>query len=262
MKWRNIGILITQHVWGLCTDAKMVEPMHIRSLCLTTVLLLSMALELGASGQEPATPAPARLGHYQVTQAPQTIHTHDPGRPLITSMEISCGLTKDEIRSVLCTLDLYDSWVIRALNDSDALKANPMSVFDAVIADHKAQELSLLFDFQRPFKIEDVTIPFTFVSDILTQDPFQGCVEIMLRSPNIAVKDAGLRILYSEKKGDQNIDQNILSTIRAEIIVDFTGLIDIFVNVPNYARNTERRLELCVESLFSLLAEIASEKSI
>ena len=254
MKWRNIGILITQHVWGLCTDAKMVEPMHIRSLCLTTVLLLSMALELGASGQEPATPAPARPGHYQVT--------HAPGRPLITSMEISCGLTKDEIRSVLCTLDLYDSWVIRALNDSDALKANPMSVFDAVIADHKAQELSLLFDFQRPFKIEDVTIPFTFVSDILTQDPFQGCVEIMLRSPNIAVKDAGLRILYSEKKGDQNIDQNILSTIRAEIIVDFTGLIDIFVNVPNYARNTERRLELCVESLFSLLAEIASEKSI
>ena len=252
--------VVSRYFMGMCSvrTLKRYYEMRIPSLIFTTILLAWGNPALSASGQEPTLRTHNVDSAYTVVQTPQTIHTHEPGRPLVTSMEISCGLSPEEIRSVLDSLDLYDTWVIRALNDRYALQANPMCAFEAVLADHASQVLTLLFDFQRPFRIEGVSIPFTYCTKADPDDPSRHVVEIMLKSPNIAVKDAGLRILYGMLSEEGLCDQTGRSTIRAEIVVDFTGLVDVFLNVPNYTRNTERRLELCVDSLFTLLAEMTS----
>ena len=185
------------------------------------------------------------LPQYSYITPLKTQQPDGSGKPLVTTVSVLCEIDMQSAQETLLIDSYYNNWVIQGLNALNTELHNPMTVYDRIETSDTGDELYLYFDLQNPFKVADIMIPFIFT--VVSNNENGTRVELRLKKRNIVVRNAALDLLVQ-----QGASGTILS---AELTIDFSFIINVLLNKPLYAENTEKRLRLCLEQLLVLLSE-------
>ncbi len=185
------------------------------------------------------------LLQYEYITDFHTERLNNSGKSLRTSGSILSNIDPVYACRLLQQTQYYNYWVIPGLNASGERLHPPMAVHNSLLADEEGDGLLLNFSLVSPIHIQGITIPFRF--DALRIDEQHTRIEIRLSKQNIAVRDAVVDI---EMVGCD--EGTILNTA---MTVDYTFLIDLFLNYRKYAENTEERMRLLIENFMQLSAD-------
>lgn len=168
------------------------------------------------------------------------------GKPFQTIGTMYRPIPPAAAESVLLDRDLYNDWVIEGLNAGFDDLEDPMCDYTRIETSDSGRSLDLYFDINKPFKIEDICIPFTF--DVLSQSEDITIISLALKEKNLAMRDASLEISIIESA-------NAETAISLELTVDFTFIVDLVLNGKAYSENMEKRLATCIEYFLDLTSQ-------
>ena len=182
---------------------------------------------------------------YEYITEFHTERLDNSGKSLRTSGRVLSNIDPVYACRLLQQNQYYNYWVIPGLNARGERLHPPMAVHNSLLADQAGEGLLLNFSLVSPVHIPGITIPFSFTA--LRVDEQHTRVEIRLSEQNIAVRDAVVEI---EMVGCD--EGTILTT---SLTVDYTFLVDLFLNFRKYADNTEERMRLLIENFMQLSAD-------
>lgn len=204
---------------------------QLTALLLTVTTILS---PLSSSGVHQPT--------YAMLTDFTTVKLDITGQPFITSGSVISSIEAEKAGRLLLTESFYNMWVIPGLNAPDGNLKPPMAVYDRIETSKDCSELYLYFTLLSPIRIEDISIPFVFSRR--EQSGSSTVIELEMKNRNIAVKHAALKLTVAE-----GCEGTLLS---ADLLIDFSLLVDLILNQELYANNTGERLRLCLENFLSI----------
>lgn len=168
------------------------------------------------------------------------------GKPFQTICTMSRPLPPGAAESVLLDRELYTIWVINGLNAGFDDLDDPMCDYTRIETSDNSRSLDLYFDMNKPFKIKDIRIPFTF--DVLSQSENHTLISLSLKERTLTMRDASLEISIGEGAGDE-------TAITLQLTVDFAFIVDLVLNVKTYSENMEKRLAACIAYFLDLTSQ-------
>jgi hypothetical protein len=202
-----------------------------------TAVLLSAAFFL-----MPVCASGEHLPTYAMLSDFTTVKLDEPGQPFMTSGSVVSSIDAEKAGRLLLTESFYNMWVIPGLNAPDDSLKPPMALYNRIETSKDCSELYLYFNLVSPLRIEDIRIPFVFSRR--EQIGPSTVIELEMKNRNIAVRHASLKLTAAD-----GCEGTLLS---ADLLIDFSLLVDLILNQEVYANNTEERLRLCLENFLSV----------